>query len=147
MRWNRKFAAYFVASNLACAGGLLILSDSAWTQDAKKASTQIKELQKQRLALLEHAHEVATALFRNGRVSHEDFLAAEREHLAAQVEYAETRDDRIKAYDAAIEAATKCVAIVQSKRENVQSTELAVIKAKAYLLEIQIMRQKLVSGD
>lgn len=147
MRWNRKCVAYLFAISLTCAGLLLALSDSAWTQEAKKANAQVKELQKQRLALLEHARDIATALFRNARLSHEEFLTAEREFLAAQIEYAETRDDRIKACDAAIEAATKCVTILESRKENVQTTELAVIKAKAYLLETKILRQKLESGD
>ena len=147
MRWNRKFSACLLTINLTCAGLLMILSNSAWTQEAKKNNARIKELQQQRLAVLEQARDAAASLFGSARVSYEESLAAEREYLTARLEYAESREERMKACVQAIEGATKCVAIVQQQKENVRSTHLAVLKAQAYLLETQILREKLEAAD
>lgn len=147
MRWNRKFAAYVLMVNLSCVGLLMALSNSAWTQEAKKANAHLKELQQQRLAVLEQARETATALFRNARASYEESLETERDYLAARLEYAATRAERIKACDQAIDGANNFVAIVQQQNANARNTHLAVLKSQAYLLETKIRRAKLDDGD
>jgi len=139
MRPTSKISLCFLVS---CVGLLFVFSNSVWTQEAKKANSRIKELQQQRLVVLEQVHDTAKQLFQNARIQFESVHGAAAELFAARLEYAETQEDRIKACDDAVKAATECYEVVLAQKQASRGSEFAVLKAKAFVLEVQIAREK-----
>lgn len=145
MRSNRKLSARLVAIGVSSLCLLFVFSDSVWTQQARKPNARIKELQKERLVLLEQAHEAAMKLFQNSRVEYAELLATQRELLEARIACAEKPEDRVKVCDEAIKDGVQSLEITKAHREGARGTLLPVLKAQAYVLEIQIMKEKLAS--
>lgn len=144
---TRKFSACLVAISMSCVCLLFVFSSSVWPQEAKKANPRIKELQQKRLAVLEEIRDSAKKLFTQGVLSFEDVFETQREVLAARLEYADTRKERIKVCDEAIQEAAKWQELVKAQREAAQVTIVPVLKADAYLLEVQIAREKAEVAD
>ncbi len=85
-------------------------------ESTEKAKADIKELQQKRLAVLEQLCDVAKKLFSQARVEFTEVLAARRRLLAdAPRQRADTRQDRIKACDEAIEEARQWQAITEAR--------------------------------
>ena len=106
----------------------------------------VKEMQKERLAILEQMCKVANNLFQNARVEYASVLAAQRELLAVRLDYAQTREERIKACDEAIQQAGHDQQCAEARRANARGTGLDVLKAQAYVLECQITRARAEAG-
>ena len=126
---------------------LLVFYNSVWTQETKKSNPKIKELQQQRLALLEQVRDSATRLFQNARIEYEEVFGAERELLAARIAYAETKDDRIKACDEAVKNAMNFHQFLQARKQAARGTHLSELKAQCFLLEMQIMRENAETNE
>jgi hypothetical protein len=133
--------------SMSCLGLLFVFCNSVWSEDEEKATPRVKELQQRRLEVLEAAHDSAKQLYANARVSYEEVHTVSAELLAARLAYAETQKERIDACDQAVQEATQWVdraaAMVQSNR----TSRLTVLKAQAYLLETQIMRENLGASE
>lgn len=147
MRPTPKISVRLLAISICCVGLLFVFCSSVRTQETKKVSPRIKELQKQRLAILEEVCDTAKKLFANARTTFEDVHAAERTLLDARLAYAETRKDRIKACDEAIQNAIEWHRLMQARVQASQATRLEELKARASLLEIQIMRENAKIGE
>jgi outer membrane protein TolC len=143
MRPSPKMSVCLAAASV---GLLLVFCNSVRTAETEKANPGIKELQQQRLAVLKEVHDIAERYFTNARISYDQVLAAQRELLAARLEYAETREDRIKACDDLIEEARAEMSHLEQMVRNGQATQVAVLKAQAYLLEVQIALAKAEAG-
>lgn len=117
-------------------------SNSLRSEETKKPNPRIKELQNQRLAVLEEVHAAATTAYQNARTSFDDVHAASVALLAARLDYADTQEDRIQACDAAVEEALKWHEFVKAKVEAARGTQLTELQSRAYLLETQIAREK-----
>jgi hypothetical protein len=139
MRPNSKLSVCLVAIGM---GLMLVFCSSVWPQDAEKAKAQLKELQQKRLVVLEQMHDVARNLFQNARVELTEVLATERQLLAARLEFAETKQDRIKVCDDALKVAGELHALTEVRKQAARGTALAVLQAQDYELEIQIAREK-----
>ncbi|HEX4145010.1 MAG TPA: hypothetical protein VHY91_16005 [Pirellulales bacterium] len=126
-------------------GLLLVFCNSVWPEEAEKAKPSVKELQQKRLAILEQVVAIEKNLFQNARVSYDAILAAERELLAARIQYAETQTERIKACDEAIQEALAMHELLQARQIAARGLAVAVLQAEAYVLEAQIMRENAVN--
>src|SRR5690349_16292103 len=140
MRPNPKVWICLVASSLGSIGLLFVFCNSVRPDDEQKAVSRVKELQQERLALLEEIHGVAKQLFLSARTSFEEVHIASAALLAARIEYADTQKDRIKACDDAIQEALEWQKAVQQMVEAGRATDLVRLKAQAYVLEIRIAR-------
>jgi len=147
MRPTAKISVRLLVLSISCTCLLFVLCNSVWTQETKKANPNIKELQKQRLAVLEEIRDSATKLFQNARISYEDVLLAERDLLAARIAHAETRKDRIKVCDEAVQNAIESYKFLQERVKEARVTRVTELKAKAFLLETQIARANAETED
>jgi hypothetical protein len=143
MRPNLKLSAPRISLCLVAIGLVLVFGNSGRPEVAAKARPSLKDLQRQRLEVLEQLHGVAANLFQSARIEYEAVLGAERDLLAARLEYADTREDRIKACDETIENAEKSLEIVQARKVAARGLASEALKAQAFLLEAQIAREKL----
>ncbi len=141
MRPTRKYSVCLVTISVSCVA-LLVFCNSVWSKETETANPRIKELRQNRLAVLEKIHDVAKQSFANARISYEEVLAAKRELITARLEYADTQQDRIKTCDEAVQEALELQQVVQAMVEASRASGLAKLKAQAYLLETQIMREK-----
>jgi hypothetical protein len=142
MRPRPKHSVFLVASSLSAVGISLLLCNSVWPEDSQKAVPRVKELQQERLAVLEEIHGAAKQLFLSARTSFDEVHAAAAALLAARIEYADTQKDRIKVCDEAIQEALEWQKAVQQMVQAGRASDLVRLKAKAYVLEIQIAREK-----
>jgi len=136
-----KFSVCLVAISVGCMGLLSVFSNSVWPKETEKANSRVKELQQKRLAVLEKIHDVAKQGFANARTSQEEVHAAKLDLLAARLEYADTRKERIQVCDEALQEALEWQQIVQAMVEANRASGLAELKAQAYLLDTQITRE------
>lgn len=132
-----------VIVGVSLVGLMLTPSAFVWTQQSPKATERIKELQSERLGILENALETANRLFQNARIEYGDLLSTQRDLLEARISAAQKQGDRIKACDEALNAAVETVALTQAQKESARGNQLAVLKAQAFVLEIKILREKL----
>jgi hypothetical protein len=141
MRPTPKYSVSLVAISVSCVGLLFVFCNSVWPKETEKANPRIKELHRNRLAVLEEIHDVTKQGFANAHTSYEEVLAAKRELLTSRLEYADTQKDRIEACDEAVQDALELQQVVQAMVEASRASGLAKLKAQAYLLETQIMRE------
>jgi hypothetical protein len=139
MRLTPKFSVCLAAISV---GLLFVLCNSAWPQETEKANARIKELQQQRLAVLEKICDRAKKLFTNARIEYEEVHAANRELFAARLAYADTRKDRIKVCDDAVQDALDWQKLAQQMAKQSRASALFELKSEAYLLETRIAREK-----
>jgi hypothetical protein len=121
---------------------LFVICNSGRPEEPPKAQPSVKELQQQRLAVLEKLCDVAERLYKNARVEYSEVHAAERELFAARLAYADTQADRMKACDEAIKQARQAQALNQARKDGARGTDLAVLRAQEFELEAQIARAK-----
>lgn len=147
MRASATLSVCLAAISASCVGLLFLFGNSVRSEETKKANPRIKELQKQRIAVLEDVQDATTRLYQNARTSFEDVHAASMALMAARLDYADTREERIKACDEAIEQAQRWQELVKARVEAARDTQITVMKTQAYLLEAQIAREKAATDD
>ncbi|HEY4312788.1 MAG TPA: TolC family protein [Pirellulales bacterium] len=128
-------------------GLLLVICNSGKPEEPGQAQPDIKKLEQQRLAILEEVCDVASKLYQNGRIEYTDVLSARRELLATRLEYAETKQDRIKACDEAIKYAGQIRDLAKARREGARGTQVEVLRVQDFELQAQIARAKAEAGE
>jgi hypothetical protein len=103
---------------------------------------RIKELQKQRVVLLEEAHEIVNERFRHALEAFELVIIVEKDLLAARLAIAENREERVKACDAAIDNAKAILEIQEAFFNSKRIQKAGVLVAKSLVLEAEIERVK-----
>jgi len=147
MRLPRQFSVCQLAISVSCVALLFVFGNSVRSQEDKKDNPHVRELKQQRLAVLEEIRDTAKRLFANAMTSFHDVCSAERDLLAARIAYTETREDRIKACDEAIEGARQWLEIIKARKAAARDTSLSTLKAQAFLLETQIARENAAAGE
>jgi len=147
MRTTRKFSVCLLAVSASCAGLLFLFGNSVWSKEPGKANARVKELQGKRLAILEEIRDSTKQLYTNARLSYEEVYAAQVELLTARIAYADTQKERIQACDEAFKEATAWQELVRARVEASQASRVEELKAKAFLLETQIAREKAAAGE
>jgi hypothetical protein len=128
-------------------GLVLAFGTSASPDEAQQPKLDVKKLEQKRLEVLEQLCDFAQTQWQNARGEFAEVLAAKRDLFAARLEYAETKQDRIKVCDNAIENARKLQELSQAMQATARGTHIAVLRAQALLLETQIARAKADAGD
>jgi|GEM_PF-2704342 outer membrane protein TolC len=147
MRPSSKITLRRFAIGISCVGLLFVFCNSLWTQETKIANPNVKELQKQRLAVLVEIRDAAKKIYETGHTDLQVVLTADRALLDARVAYAEARKDRIKACDEAIQNAIEFHQSALTRKRAARATQLEVLKAQDSLLEAQIMRENAATGE
>lgn len=142
MRQANKISVRLLTTIAICGGLMFVICKPVLTQETKKSTARIKELQQRRLATLEEICDVATKLYRSARIEFDSVYAVERELFLARFTYAETQKERIDACDEAIKHADEWRQIAQTRKEFARDTEITVAKSQAFTLEVQIAREK-----
>src|SRR3569623_509978 len=115
-------------------------------KDDVSASTQkVKELQKERIAVLESAAESSMKLVEIGRLEVSEAMEDRLALLQAQLDATESRDERISLYQKTIDALKDCEEIAKAKKLAALGTEVSVLRIRARRLgvEIQLERARL----
>jgi hypothetical protein len=95
---------------------------------------------------LEQIEDTAMNLFRSARVECDGVLSAERELLVARIDYAQTREEKIKACDEAIQKAVECQSLAEALKNSARGHQIDVLRAQAFELEARIAREKAEAG-
>ena len=135
--------------SLACLVGVtgclvslfLVLCNPVVSKESEEKSGKVKELEQKRLAVLKTIHDLAKKGFMDGLISHEQLRTAKTDFLSAQLDYADTKKDRIKACDEAVEDAREWQKTVQEGMKAKVFSRFDELKAQADLLEAQITRE------
>lgn len=140
MRQTQKSLAC-LAGLTACSLWLLFLfSNQVLPEETAQKGPRIKELEQKRLEILEKIHELARKAFKDGVITHEQLRVAKNDLLSAKHDYAETREERIKICDEAVQEAKDWQKIVQEGVKAAVFSRLDELKAQSDLLEAQISR-------
>jgi hypothetical protein len=141
MRTISKYSVRRAAVVLSCLGLVFVLCNSVWPQE-KKAIPRIKELQKKRLAVLGEAHDAAKKGYSIARASYEDVHATRVALLDARRDYADTKKERIKACDEAVQEAVNWHEFTKADMAAGHGSRVTELQAQAYVLESQIALEK-----
>ena len=125
---------------------LLVFCNSGTTEETSQLQPGIKELQQQRLAIVEQCCEYARKLYEQGRIEYTEVYAAERELLTARLALADTPQARTTACDQAIAMARHFQEIAQARKESARGTQLEVLRARDFELQALIERAKAESS-
>lgn len=140
MRPKQSLSVCLVAFS---AGLLLILCSPGRSEEPQAAEPTLKQLQEKRLDILLHGCEAVKRLYENGRVEYLSVYEAERELFVARLAYADSRQDRIKACDVAIENAQYLQKIAKAHMEGARGTQWESLRFRDFELQAQIERAKL----
>jgi len=143
----RPFPKISVSLATISLGVLLVLCNSAKSEEPQKEALTVKQLQQRRLALLEQICDIGMKLYQNGRIEYTDVLSARRELLTARLEYAETKQERIKACDEAIVFSSQMLALAKAHQEGARGTAVEVLRVQDFELQAQIARAKAEARD
>lgn len=147
MEATRKHPAGLMLICLAAAGWVWCSGNSVWSQGPRAESgPRVKELQRQRLEILQQVFDAAQQSFRDARSSFEDVHQASVALLAARLESADTPAARIKACDEAVEEAQRWRETIKAMVESGRATRITELKAQAHVLETQIARERADTG-
>jgi outer membrane protein TolC len=122
---------------------LLAFCNSVIADDKAEPSDKIKELKEKRLAVLVKISDILEERQRNGIVLHFDAVhKAKVDVLAARLDLAETKEDRIKVCEEAVKEATEWEAILKQSVEGGFASPIDLLKAQAATLESRIALEK-----
>ncbi len=143
MRPKQSLSVCLVAFS---AGLLLILCSPGRSEEPQAAEPTLKQLQEKRLDILLHGCEAVKRLYENGRVEYLSVYEAERELFVARLAYADSRQDRIKACDVAIENAQYLQKIAKAHMEGARGTQWESLRFRDFELQAQIERAETRGG-
>lgn len=122
----------------------LVKAPAAGEASAKQADTSaaIKDLLQQRLATVAEIHELVKKAYASGEAGVDQVHAARAELLTAQLDLAETNEERIKVHQEIVQQAEGWTKVVAQMANAAQATTIDVLKAKAQLLEARIALER-----
>ena len=109
---------------------------------AEASAKKVKELRKERIAVLKDVVEVSTKLAQNARIEIADALDDRMTLLQAELDAAEKESERIALYMKALDSLKVYAELAKARFEAGRGTELAVLKVKAKRLEIEIQLEQ-----
>ena len=133
----------FVISSLAL---VALVYSSAHTQDTPNLQTtdvQIRKLQQDRVNVLQHAVELSSRRYVGGDVSFLTVLAMQHDLLDAQLDMADSREQRIRFLTQQLHLAKTTLALAKKRFESQLTSELDVHVAKSAALGVEIQLLKL----
>jgi outer membrane protein TolC len=140
---KRRFLICFalltvIVASLISAQGMPRLGNAASAAEQGEANDKIKELMQKRLVTVTEIHKLLLKGFMGGQVPFDRVLEARAAMLRAELDLAETKQDRIKVHVEMVKTAEEMVEIVNRLAKAQQATRVDVLKAEAQLLEARI---------
>ena len=122
----------------------LVKAPAAGETAAKQVadSDAVKALLKERLATVTEIDKLVQTAYRGAEVGLDQVHQAKAALLAAQLDLAETKDERIKIHQEMVRQAEEWAKSVAEMAKASQATAIDVLKAKAHLLEAQIALER-----
>jgi outer membrane protein TolC len=128
-------------------GGLLLLSLVLGQADAAKATTdvssKIRELQAERVKLLERGMELVSMAYAKGSRDFAAVFELQLELLDAKLDAAASKEEQIAVLNSQLKVANQTHEMARQRFENGSVSQLDVIQAKAVALRIEIELLKL----
>jgi outer membrane protein TolC len=141
MRRTPKSLACIVGF-ISCLVGLgFVFCSPVVSNETEGKSSKVKELQQKRLAVLEKVYDLAKQGLTAGLISYEQLRTTKTDLLTAKFDYAETKKDRIKIADEAVNDAKEWQKIVQEGVKARIFSRIEELKAESDLLQAQITRE------
>jgi membrane fusion protein (multidrug efflux system) len=107
-------------------------------EQVQKSAKKVKELQKERLAVLRALRDQLARLYQNARVGIDELLEARVQLFQAELDAAEKQSDRLTLYKNLVEELKQYEKIAHAKVEAGQGLKTSVLKIKARRLEAEI---------
>ena len=143
----RTRSAILVVSSLALAMLWHSSANAQETSNVEAANTKVRTLQQERVDVLQRAVELALEQYREGALDFRSVHATQSDLLDAQLDMAETREERIRILRSKLKIAKGSMAISEMRFENGQTSKLEIYQAKSAALRIEIQLLKLLRKD
>lgn len=108
--------------------------------------TEIKKLQKERLATAVKTYEMAKASFESGQSGYGEVAGAHTALLNARLEVCDTKADRIQVRGEMVQTAKQMTEHVKAQLDSGNTGTIELLKAQAQLLDVQIGLEKEKAG-
>src|SRR5262249_1281551 len=95
----------------------------ALKEQKEELTKKIKELQKERLAILEDLVDAASKFYQAGRIEYGELIAARELLFKAELEAAEKESDRIALYKKMVDVWKQCEQVAKTRKEAARGTE------------------------
>jgi membrane fusion protein (multidrug efflux system) len=112
----------------------------------QESATKVKELRKERLAVLKELTDQLTRQYQTGRVEIDELLEARVQLLHAQLDAAEKQSERLALYKNLVDELKQAEKIAQGRLEAARGTMASVLKIKARRLEAEIHLEQARAG-
>jgi len=111
----------------------------------EESAKKVKELRKERIAVLKKLTDQLTILFKNATVPYDEVLESMQSLSEAELEIAETDKERVELYKKLIDALKQREAVAEAQWKAARATETSVLKwrAKRLVAEIHLEQAKL----
>src|SRR5262249_25664518 len=147
----RRLTMRLFASILAVSAATLLVSAAppqgrttrSGKDQTEESVKKVKELRKERSAVLKELTEQLTKLYQSARVSFDEVLAARQSLAEAELEAAETDMERVKIYKGLIDVLKGYESLAEERRKAGRGTGASVLQAKAKRLEAEIHLEQL----
>ncbi|HEX4130244.1 MAG TPA: hypothetical protein VHZ24_09385 [Pirellulales bacterium] len=107
-------------------------------QQIEDCAKKCKELQEQRIDVLETLVNINTVLFQSARVQFDEVYEAQSLLLEAKLDVAEKESDRIALYGKMVELLKQYEQWAEARAQRAEETQVPVLKIKARRLEAEI---------
>jgi proline dehydrogenase len=136
-------ASHFVLA-VTFLGVFFLMCNSAFAQDKTGSGDKIKELKESRLVLLEKIHRFAIEALKQGdpKITFAQVHQTQAGLLAARLDLAEKKEDRIKICEDAVNNAEAWQESVRRLVETGRESGIRILQAQAYVLETRIALEK-----
>jgi len=125
---------------------VLFMSAGALQEPPKpepETSTEIlKELRKERNAVLKSAAEVSMRLAQAARIEVSEALVDSMALLEAELDAAETNSERLSLYKKTVDSLKELEGLAKAQKEAARGTELSLLRIKAKRLEVEIRLER-----
>lgn len=124
-----------------------VLARAAESPAAEDLGTQIQQLQEERIKTLQRVVEYVRVMYSQGMLDFTTVVESQLELLDAQLEDADTNEERIRILESQAKSAAELVEITEVRFQAGVVSELDVLRAKALQLRVKIkllqIRQKM----
>ena len=132
----------------ACCAVMLCLASApnARAQDPSTDSPALKQLLKERLAILTMIYESQAEGHKQGVISFDKVQEAQLAMLEAKLELCDTKEERLKVHEEIVDAAKKSVQVAEELYKSAQAPQSEWLAAKVRVLDAQIRLERAKAG-
>lgn len=133
-----------VATFLVCCAVMLCLAiaPNARAQDPARDTAAVKQLLKERLAILTTVYEAKAEGHKQGVISIDKVHDAQLAMLEAKLELCETAEERLQVHKEVVEVSQKAVQVAEELYKSAQLPQFELLAAKVRVLDTQIRLER-----